>query len=267
MDAIGKKTILRVQAEIADTPIKRSQGLMGRKFLPSNSGMLFDFGNAQPLSFWMYNTYIPLQIAFIEKDGRIGQIENLVPLSTRRVRSKDYYRYALELPSGWFDKNNIKVGAMVGLEPLINPDQQVESPQSAESYDVEIVASYKDILRRADEKDVPLTIEYVTDEGLDIVPALIEPPFDFLSTKDGDPDGRVLVWNFQNITYENEKFVPKTPSTGRKSYIIENIKAIRDATNQMNITNAWQVDQLAKQKGVSKRDEFRAKGIMTGLNE
>jgi len=105
--------ILRV--EIAKTPLDHMQGLMGRKHLPKNSGMLFDFGKPGPRSFWMANTYIPLQIAFLDENGRVGQINSMAPLSTRPIYSKNSYRYALEVNDGWFDRNGIKVDSVIQL--------------------------------------------------------------------------------------------------------------------------------------------------------
>lgn len=96
--------------EIADTPIKREYGLMDRKTLANNHGMLFKFPEAQRLGFWMRNTYIPLDIAFINNDGEISQIERMYPLSTRSIRSNNNCKYALEVNAGWFKDNGIKVG-------------------------------------------------------------------------------------------------------------------------------------------------------------
>ena len=104
-----------LRTEIARTPLEQAQGLMGRKSLPKNSGMLFDFGRPGPRSFWMLNTYIPLQIAFVEENGRVGQIESMSPLSTKPVRSNENYRYALEVNDGWFNENDITVGSYIKL--------------------------------------------------------------------------------------------------------------------------------------------------------
>lgn len=100
----------KLYIEIADTPIKREYGLMDRKALASNRGMLFKFPQPNRLSFWMRNTYVPLDIAFINEEGRITQIEKMFPLSTRSVRSNSDCKYALEVNSDWFKNNNISVG-------------------------------------------------------------------------------------------------------------------------------------------------------------
>jgi uncharacterized membrane protein (UPF0127 family) len=102
-----------IRAEIASTHKQQERGLMYRKTMAKNSGMLFDFREDLPLAFWMKNTYLPLQIAFISNQGKILQIESMAPLSTKRIYSKKECRYALEVNDGWFDENGIKVGNYV----------------------------------------------------------------------------------------------------------------------------------------------------------
>ena len=65
--------------ELANTHIKQAYGLMDRKSLPDNNGMLFKFKYAHNLSFWMRNTYIPLDIAFLDDNGKVLQIESMAP--------------------------------------------------------------------------------------------------------------------------------------------------------------------------------------------
>jgi len=96
--------------EIADTDYKKEKGLMYRKHMPEDEGMLFKNTYASRLSFWMQNTYIPLDIAFIDDDGKILQIEEMIPLSTRAITSNSHCKYALEVNKGWFKENSIKVG-------------------------------------------------------------------------------------------------------------------------------------------------------------
>ena len=108
----------KLQVEIADSPTKREYGLMDRRSLRENGGMLFKFPYSHYLSFWMKDTYIPLDIAFLDDDGKILQIEKMNPLSTRAVNCNHVCRYALEVNSGWFNKNDIKVGSLVIGEGL-----------------------------------------------------------------------------------------------------------------------------------------------------
>lgn len=103
----------KLTVEIADTPIKREFGLMDRRTLAQNNGMLFKFPHKSNLSFWMRNTYLPLDIAFIDDDGKILQISEMYPLSTRAIRSNYACKYALEVNKGWFKSNNIKEGSYV----------------------------------------------------------------------------------------------------------------------------------------------------------
>jgi len=102
--------MIRLNLELADTPIKRSYGLMDRKDLSKDDGMIFIFPRKARQNFWMKNTYIPLDIAFLDDSGKILQIESMSPLSTRAVYSNQECKYAIEVNQGWFLKNNIDVG-------------------------------------------------------------------------------------------------------------------------------------------------------------
>jgi len=104
-----------INVEIADTPEKRSTGLMNRESLPEDRGMLFVFDREERVSFWMKNTSIPLSIAFISSDGRIRQIEDMEPFSLASVPSRRSVLYALEVNRGWFDSKGIVEGDFVDL--------------------------------------------------------------------------------------------------------------------------------------------------------
>ncbi len=103
--------------EVAKTPKQRERGLMYRKHLESDRGMLFVFDRDERLTFWMKNTYVPLSIAFLSEDGKILQIEDMKPLSEKIIESQRYARYALELPRGSFKRIGAKVGDYVKLPP------------------------------------------------------------------------------------------------------------------------------------------------------
>ena len=105
----------RLNIEIAETEEQRRVGLMHRKSLDKNSGMLFVFESDRILSFWMKNTYIPLSIAYISSDGTIREIRDMTPLSHDPVISKNHVRYALEVNQGYFEEKNITVGDKVIL--------------------------------------------------------------------------------------------------------------------------------------------------------
>jgi uncharacterized protein len=100
--------------EMAVTPEEQTRGLMFRRELPDRQGMLFDFKHEQPTSFWMKNTYVPLDMIFIRADGRILNIaENTVPLSEALVPSSGPVRAVLEVIAGTTKKLGIAPGDRV----------------------------------------------------------------------------------------------------------------------------------------------------------
>lgn len=99
-----------VEVEIADDSESRRTGLMNRKSMPEDAGMLFIFESDQKLSFWMKNTLIPLSIAYISAEGEIMEIYDMKPESLRPVESINSVRYALEMNQGWFSRKGIDVG-------------------------------------------------------------------------------------------------------------------------------------------------------------
>ncbi|MFY9600855.1 MAG: DUF192 domain-containing protein [Pseudolabrys sp.] len=106
--------------EVVDNDADRAKGLMYRKELPEGRGMLFDFHREQEVSFWMQNTYIPLDMVFIRGDGRILRIaENTEPLSTRLIPSGGPVRAVLEVVAGTAQKLGIAPGDRVA-SPIFN---------------------------------------------------------------------------------------------------------------------------------------------------
>jgi len=100
--------------EMASTPVEQAKGLMDRRELPEGQGMLFDFHHEQLTSFWMKNTYIPLDMIFIRGDGRILRIaENTVPLSEALIPSGGPVRAVLEVSGGTAKKLGIAPGDRV----------------------------------------------------------------------------------------------------------------------------------------------------------
>ena len=99
-----------IWAEVAKTPQERAKGLMGRKHLGQQEGMLFIFENEDYHAFWMKDTLIPLSIAFIDKGGRIVRITDMKPLTLESHSPPAPILYALEMRKGWFSDNGIKVG-------------------------------------------------------------------------------------------------------------------------------------------------------------
>lgn len=100
--------------EVADRPETRQTGLMFRRSLPPDEGMLFVFEEPQDLEFWMKNTYLPLDIAFVSQSGVILNIEAMAPLDEKpRYRSKGPARYAIETNQGWFVGRGVKPGGSI----------------------------------------------------------------------------------------------------------------------------------------------------------
>ncbi len=118
---IASKTGVHVfSVEIADTEPAREKGLMFRKKLPEGQGMLFDFHREQDVSFWMQNTYIPLDMIFIRANGEILRIaENTEPLSTKLIPSGGPVLGVLEVIGGTASKFGIAPGDRVA-HPIFN---------------------------------------------------------------------------------------------------------------------------------------------------
>ena len=102
-----------IRVEVAKTPEERSHGLMGRKYLGKDEGMLFIFEKEDYHGFWMKDTLIPLSIAFIDKDGRIVWITDMKPLTLNSHVPPKPILYALEMNKGWFSSCGIKSGDFV----------------------------------------------------------------------------------------------------------------------------------------------------------
>lgn len=102
-----------VRAEVAATEDERARGLMFRDHLGAEDGMLFVYKDEKPRGFWMKDTRIPLDIAYLDSAGKILRIVSMKPLSTESVPSVFPARYALEMNKGWFEGKGVKVGALV----------------------------------------------------------------------------------------------------------------------------------------------------------
>ena len=114
LDIVSKTGVHAFDVELATNDAERERGLMFRKELPEGHGMLFDFEHDQPVSFWMHNTYIPLDMIFIGGDGRIVRIaENAQPLSDRLIPSGGPVRAVLEVIGGTARKLGIAPGDRV----------------------------------------------------------------------------------------------------------------------------------------------------------
>lgn len=107
---IGKQIF---QVEVATTPRERERGLMARKQLAANGGMLFKFERAAPHCFWMRNTPLPLSIAFIDEQGRIANLADMQPQTDTLHCATIPVRYALEVAQGQFAQRGITAGSQV----------------------------------------------------------------------------------------------------------------------------------------------------------
>jgi len=114
-DAFGGKHV--VDVEIAATHDARTRGLMWRRELADGKGMLFIFRREQPLSFWMKNTLIPLDMLFLDKDLKIaGVVENAEPKTFTSRGIGTPTMFVLEVPGGWWAKKGLKAGSTVVVE-------------------------------------------------------------------------------------------------------------------------------------------------------
>lgn len=101
----------RFQVEVARTDEQRARGLMFRRFMPEDRGMLFDFKTEQPVMMWMRNTFIPLDMIFIARDGRVINVaENTEPMSERTIPSAAPAFAVLEVNAGVARKIGLKAG-------------------------------------------------------------------------------------------------------------------------------------------------------------
>ena len=110
--------IHNIQAEVAQSPDERSTGLMFRKEMGTNEGMLFAFEQPAQQCFWMKNTLLPLSIAFIADDGSIVNIDHMKPQTLESHCSTKPVRFVLEMNEGWFDKRSIKPGTKLRGAPF-----------------------------------------------------------------------------------------------------------------------------------------------------
>ena len=107
-----------VQAELARTPQEHGIGLMFRKTMAANEGMLFAFDEPRQQCFWMKNTLLPLSVAFVADDGSVVNIEDMKPQTLDSHCSTKPVRFVLEMNQGWFTKRGIKAGSKIQGAPF-----------------------------------------------------------------------------------------------------------------------------------------------------
>jgi len=102
-----------IQAEVAKTETQREIGLMNRKVMGANEGMMFIFDRPSGYCMWMKNTLLPLSVAFLDNDGVILNIEEMLPQTETNHCAVKPARYALEMNAEWFKHKNIKPGIKI----------------------------------------------------------------------------------------------------------------------------------------------------------
>ena len=108
---------VEMKVEQALTEIQIQKGMMFRKKIGTNEGMVFVHRNISERNYWMKNCFVPLSIAYINPIGRIVEIHDMKPHDTNTVNSvSNNIKYALETPQGWFKRNGIGPGVMVTTE-------------------------------------------------------------------------------------------------------------------------------------------------------
>ena len=108
--------------EVVSNSQERKLGLMYRENLPYENAMFFIWEYKKRQCMWMRNTYIPLNVAYLDSSGKILEIYDMVPLSDESVCSKKRVRYALEVNLNWFEDNNILVGDVLDISNLVKND-------------------------------------------------------------------------------------------------------------------------------------------------
>ena len=108
----------KIDAQVAAAAREREIGLMFRKEMPQQEGMLFVFEEPATQCFWMKNTILPLTAAFVADDGRIVNLVDMQPQTTDSHCSQEPVRYVLEMNQGWFAKKGIKAGSKLTGRPF-----------------------------------------------------------------------------------------------------------------------------------------------------
>lgn len=105
--------LLRIEAEVASDPGGRALGLMNRRELAANHGMIFVFAENGLHCMWMRNTLIPLSVAFLDEQGNITNIEEMLPRTENTHCASRPARFALEMSAGWFAAHKIAPGKQI----------------------------------------------------------------------------------------------------------------------------------------------------------
>lgn len=104
----------RIEAEVAADQPNRMQGLMNRRSMGANQGMLFVFLQNDRHCMWMRNTFLPLSVAFLDEGGKILNIEDMKPQTDTSHCAAGPARFALEMNLGWYASRGLKPGQRIG---------------------------------------------------------------------------------------------------------------------------------------------------------
>jgi len=108
-----------VQMQLAVFPAEMERGLMGRRNLATDQGMIFVYAQPVQMSFWMHDTPLPLDIGFFSPAGELKEVYAMLPYDETTIRSRDTrLQFALEMNQGWFHQNGIRPGATLDLAAL-----------------------------------------------------------------------------------------------------------------------------------------------------
>jgi uncharacterized membrane protein (UPF0127 family) len=124
-DSLGKIIVLhKIDIEMAVTGGQTRQGLMYRKSMDEDHGMLFVFPGMEPRSFWMKNTHIPLDILYADDKGKIVTIQaNTTPFSEKSVPSIYPAQYVVEVNAGFCERKNIREGDYISVKNLLKSEE------------------------------------------------------------------------------------------------------------------------------------------------
>jgi uncharacterized protein len=121
INLVHKKLKKEILVDFALTPQQHAYGMMNRTKLTANEGMLFEFADSQVREFWMKNTFVDLDIAYIDRNKKVIDIQTMKAVTSVLQTDLPTYpssgpaQYALEMKSGWFKKNGFSKGTLVSF--------------------------------------------------------------------------------------------------------------------------------------------------------
>lgn len=109
----------KVRMQLAVLPQEMERGLMERRDLASDEGMLFVYRSPQAMGFWMHDTPTPLDIGFFTADGALAEVYSMLPFDEKTVRARSQeLKFALEMNQNWYRDNGVKPGTKLDLKAV-----------------------------------------------------------------------------------------------------------------------------------------------------